>query len=749
MKFRFLSSAPAGSTLEHWTTQDALPIETVTNPNWGSSDTPSGEPISIILERSLIRNAPDSVGFSVDLSASLFDTPAPSSSIVYDRQFHELEYYWTFGEPGTWSAPINTPDAWKNRDFAYGPFVRHLYRASGTYTATVMVVEPSSGKMATATIDIVVEDSNVVFAGNKTICINNIGDNDFSAAPVGAQTINADEFITEGQILTLITPTANNRREMRLLFKSGWTGIGRANISNARFLTISTYGGSDPATFLSDTVPIKPNGSLYACLYKQGYAWQEYVDLNVSNIRFQGPFDEVAAPLPMPELGRPGAIFVISPIRYIFSNCVFNGFPASCNDWQPNNHPSNPSGMSMIHFDDNIVTNFGGQFANFWAAKPDSGAEACMTGCRVMRRPDSITEFEAGQRALLRNKHCDKVHIRGNDMFNNDGVQACLRLVDTDVDGHSHLTIHTNALESVGAITITMSANSPDRADPFKFKATMVNGIVESNIIVGGWRTVDLMLLFVGGLTIRNNLCIVPNMMFHINPTRSVIAVENEGNTSTIQDWPTRIYNNTVVSLRSPANNNNTIPTAILVSPEIPQVIENNIIHQPNVSPAQIDFVPLSENVLFASRNEGYRPVHYFVKQYLSNPVAQGQSFSVDYPGPASNYLPANDASHTVNRTYSGEVIEFALSFGDTQVTIRNIGTKTWPAGWLMEMKFIPIPGYYPPKNPAFASGNIVDFSPLDGSAALGAALREPSAERDITGQFRPVYPSKGAWEMP
>ena len=124
-----------GTALTISVSSGALTAGPTNFPAWGQSQ-PGGEgggggnggPISIILDRSTLQCAPDSVRFSVDLSGADFDTPAPVGAEVYDARMHDLIYLWDFGDSGQWSAPVNVLAEWKNRTTAKGPFVSHVYR---------------------------------------------------------------------------------------------------------------------------------------------------------------------------------------------------------------------------------------------------------------------------------------------------------------------------------------------------------------------------------------------------------------------------------------------------------------------------------------------------------------------------------------------------------------------------------------------------------------------------------------------
>lgn len=763
MKPPLLSSALIGQAPALAATQGALSAGPVTTATWGRPDSPSGGVITIVPHRSKYRCAPDSVGFTIDLSAATFDTPAPTGPTSYDRQFHELEYYWTFGDPGTWAAPEKTLVAWKNRDFAYGAFTRHMYRAPGTYTVSVMVVEPSSGKVATAQTSIEVVHPDIVFPGKRTICVNPVRDSDFSAAPVGAQKLNADEFVSGDAILVAAANTPTFAEKVRILFKSGWSGLVSANVNSLRSISLGVYGGGGRAEFLLDRTRFGNAGygdNAFCCIYRASAPWGDYADFRCEKINFQGDFNEETDLVS--SMAWAGAFVGLSPHRYMFHDCNFDGFSGSTVSVQPLQDSQTPNtDIHVVHLDDCSVSNFGGQYPLFGGGQSEQVGYPSWwvyTGLRIARSADALTEFDQGQRACVRQFRSDYVHLRGCDMHNSDGVQSIGRFVDADGEGNTKFNAHTNAMESVGVSTVVFGGEVGSRPAPYAGLACMLNGLFDSNIVIGGWRTKTLIECQAGGMTFRNNLMVIPKTPFYTNPFQAIISIENRGNNANIASFPTRIYNNTFINLRTTGGVDATVggpriiwaqadtTTTTIAALNVTET--NNVVHQPNLDTPDFAFAPLSKSVMLASRNEGFRPTFEEINHTLVSAVPPGGTVAIQYIGPTAGYLPESDTSHKVYRPNADEYTHIKV-FGPTSVTLTNTGTTTWKAGWVVYMALVRAPGYYLPKDTSYASGNIFSFAPLKGSAALGAALSEPSSERDILGQFRPAYPSMGAWEMP
>lgn len=133
------------------------------------------------------------------------------------KPFHELDYAWDFGDTtaGVW----NYGTASTSKNVPYGPVTVHVFETPGTYTVTLSVYDDTEATAATTTIT--VQDPDVVFASSTTVCVNNVGDFDFSSCPSAEESShkNTDDYITaQGYITGSVK---------RLLYKSGgtWTKV--------------------------------------------------------------------------------------------------------------------------------------------------------------------------------------------------------------------------------------------------------------------------------------------------------------------------------------------------------------------------------------------------------------------------------------------------------------------------------------------------------------------------------------------
>ena len=147
-----------------------------------------------------------------------FDASA-TTSLATDRPFHDLHYHWNYGDPGSgvWATSRKS----KNEDSS--PIGGHVYETPGVYTATLTVTD-ATGASSQATVEITVEDPDVVFAGTNTICIST--DGDFTGAPAGAAQVTSNNWSTIASSLGT---------GKRVLLKRGNTWVFDGNRINMNF----------------------------------------------------------------------------------------------------------------------------------------------------------------------------------------------------------------------------------------------------------------------------------------------------------------------------------------------------------------------------------------------------------------------------------------------------------------------------------------------------------------------------------
>lgn len=622
--------------------QGALTAGPYNVPAWGGGG--GGGVISIVVPfRSQTQFAPDTVTFEVDLSEATFDTQGPTGAETYDARLHDLIYFWDFDAPRTWQAPQNIIAAWKNANAARGPKVAHLYTAPGSYSPSVMVYEPASGKVASAVISspIVVGSEDAYFGDANTMYVRPTADTDESWIPAGVP--------PENRI------AADSLRKLRYLDGSwvaddnwasrSWDGQGspvEPAPTRWRFKRGGTYqvtiymDGFDPSKVLfcdyGDplqpkpilTTPESPVPASYDLqMFFMGAGHGQFEATGVPpehryiNLDMRGNFDP-AVSAPDTGVGElSGALGGTGNKAYYWTvvhKCDFSGFGVT-NIGFVDNAELPKSSTAVLHIDDCTMKDFGGQYPIFGSTGYGAGAKQyrAFTGLRSTQKPDALN----GARALCRVDYSPFIYVQGCDMFHADRLYSCWDLAKTSkVDGEL-VVMYGNASE--GALFLSLNGNESQtpRRGPYQ-----VNLICDSFIHVATNEFQMCMRIVASGLTVRNGIWIVPDKQ-QINGVMGFVSLvgtdgtEYPGGTTTpseIFDAPIRFENctfrcdqDTTVGIGQTAmkpwfetQNPNNMANYTNV-----QLIDA-VLHGPQKSPV-VNGGPFTDTVLWQARNTGIR----------------------------------------------------------------------------------------------------------------------------------------------
>lgn len=160
--------------------------------------------------------------------------------------FHEVRYTWSFGGSSgiKWAYGNKAGIADKNE--FHGPVAACLFETPGVKTITLMAYCKLSSNLTitkSTTINITVDDPDVVFAGTNTICVSNTA---LPVAGVGGVPVGADCRL-ETNWHTAIGFAAGGTK--RLLFKRGetWTATADGAVPSGTIGHIGAFGsGADP-----------------------------------------------------------------------------------------------------------------------------------------------------------------------------------------------------------------------------------------------------------------------------------------------------------------------------------------------------------------------------------------------------------------------------------------------------------------------------------------------------------------------
>ena len=570
--------------------------------NFILDDEPSN--MKIVADRGILSAAPDSVGFTVDLSGTAFETPAPDSADDYDEQFHDLYYYWDTGDTSSWTAPENVMPEWKSKQLAYGPFIRHMYTEPGTYTVSVIVIEPSTATVETATLEVVVNDPDVVFAGANTICISTDPADTFTGAPAGSQRFTS---YTQAQaaLEALNAPG-------RLLFKRGQSFVNRWIMDNVKTdLAFGAWGtGDKPIITMTNGLPTNPFRLPPAYPATAGRA----VEVRFDNLSFVGEWN------PIDGSGEGGAAIIASgDISLMFSDVDFKGYAnifVQDDEIVGENEERVQRPGFHYHFDNMDLTDYQ-SYAIITGQQ--LRANTTITGCKLAQNvlaPQALVGIQGG--GSLRQRFARNLYIAGCDFFHNMGhgdngtlnpfTWASNRLIDYAGDDGARVNICNSSFEG-GAEGINFGSRSGG-------STKTINGLIHNCVVVGDDTTTYTILLRYAGFTVRNNLLILPGTPIRENmgvARAFVWFAPRTGDNHTASDpqrtSPNKAYNNTMVGLRTDDQNRRWAYLGVRDFQLVPgSVDENNIVYRPNQTNGST-YAPLNTTTLlpWSPRNQGWR----------------------------------------------------------------------------------------------------------------------------------------------
>ena len=777
-----LSGFNTGDNLTLSVSQGALTAGPINVPSWGGA-VPSGN-ITIQTHRSHMQVAPDSVRFWVDLSGSDFDTAGPGAGEVYDARLHDLIYLWDFNDPGTWTAPENVFPAWKNRSTAKGPFVMHMYANPGTYSPSVLVIEPSSGKTAVAVLDganaITVLNPDDVYPGAATICVNPVGDNDFSAKPAGALEVNSNGLdFQQAPWTSHLGGVAK-----RWLFKRGGYFEQRLNLGSntTRGVYFGAYGSGAKPEIANAPYVGDPYDPQFHLPFDLPFGIEQFgndggsvaADIRFVHLHGFGTYDPVTtrSDYRVIESKTANWMFNLSSGNLIMHECDFSGLQGSF--LYNSISDATRSKEHVVHINHCTMTAFGGQYPIFTGQSNNARSAVGITGCRFAQTPGAVgsdSQMAGSSRAIIRSNSPHRFHMRGCDFYHTDQWQHCAKVPETPSERGVVVNIHSCSFEGgCGALVFngnyTQSLLGPN--------SQVQNIIVDGTATFSNHSTYVPFKAICTGVTMRNNLLVTPRINRVFEPQKGFLTVEARGTFDPVMVGaaPIRLYNNTYVNERDPSNFNGSDEPAMMVDytyetdafTNIDYLNGNNVIHKPNFASPVTTFAPLSSAQLFPHRDLGYRNTDpgfgYLWPTAIT--VANGASHVLPY-GIAHRDMPITQANFSGStgkeqvfansKIYIAANGHFTVTYGATEITVTNTSGETWnptPSGSGPFMWFQLDMGTTAPIgiNSVPAPGAWKDTKPLPGSAALGAALSGNVSYMDILGTTRTAPADKGAWEV-
>lgn len=396
--------------------------------------------------------------------AIFFNAAGTTSSAPGARPFHDIEYRWDFGDPGSgsWSNTPGMPNL--SRNAAKGPIAAHVYEKPGRYTVTVSAIDGSNAPASTR-VQISVDDPDAVFAGANTICFSTSGN--FGGCPAAASRV------TNSTYENVVSFAAAGKR---LLLRRGesWTAGSISPIANAGPGILGAFG---PDTAPPVILATSNNGGIR--LAAPGTA---LVDWRVMDLELNGNGNMLAAGFSVPGGATPPGGFFIRQTTLLRLNIHGFNYGISLPD------PAGPYDQIFV-VDSNI---FGAL-----STRASGGYNAYITGSNFAFLGNSSIANGANSNHNMRNPHIRTGVISHNHLTGSP----------TWASGGQTLKIHAQK-SSTGKFTekLLISDNIVDGISGIApqngvFEERLRDVIIERNWIRG------LTYMSGSGFTIRNNIC--------------------------------------------------------------------------------------------------------------------------------------------------------------------------------------------------------------------------------------------------
>ena len=618
--------------------------------------------------------APAGVWFEA-IGLSGFAVPGgPGPGEDYDPSFHEITYVWDFGDPGVFDAALNLPDAWTDRNVAYGKRAAHVYRAAGTYTVRLWAVD-RSGTWAEATTTVTVGDPDTAYPGGRTICYSQSGD--FAGAPGGAQLVTSDGALQDA--------VAGLSQTGRVLFKRG----------SDQTVSLSFYGGAFNQNIRFDAWGagarpiVRPPRNGTAIEISQS---TPALHRTVAGIDFRGDWD------PTTEVGG-------------FLNKAFDMFLSDANGMFTVFHDCRFSGLSDVGvvtikavaytsvFSDCIIENWSviGCYGHAQNDGVNPISRIAFLGTAVQQHPDACHGTD-GERAGLSNQQGpiryetqQDMLFRSSYLFSNTswaaGAQPCIRIGTTNPGGLS-LIVDRGVFEG-GSVVVEQKPEQDSQKVPGNF-------LFDRMLVVATADTSAPVLLAFGGSTVRNTLIYWPNTPLDADAYPGDAIESWAGGSSPANlNAPVAIHNVSFLNELSAANNNQ---DDIAFAPSMADfnnlTVENILHYAPNQNNPALGDLPLGPGDI-----PGFTPRYPGIRNSIGKPAAtsgdvpSGGTITFAYPvgQDGATLLSASDFNATGGRHFirnagtndysSRDRGDFTVTLGGGGVTVTNTSGATWPGG--------------------------------------------------------------------
>jgi hypothetical protein len=531
--------------------------------------------------------APEGITFTPDFGAigTIFGIGEPTGE--YDPRKHNLAYFWTFGDPGEFVAPVNIKTEYKDRNYSIGFRSAHVFRNPGTYNVRLDIYGYVANTIlhAYSERNITINDPETIFAGSRTYFVS--PSSNWANAPVGAQLVSdindAAGWANEG-----------DGNPYRIMLNRGetynWGGRRFGfNVSNGSTIHIVPGPGSNSSPILNCTGSFSTGAN-----YDSSYSNKSLV---IQGLVMNGQYDPITTIDPE-STGSFAFWGDYSPQHILIDRCDVTNFGTGVyiGDKAPRH----------IYINDTSINGYGG---NGIIGNDCSGFN--LLGCRIQSNVDSpINNSVNGGGTFRSGGSMLSTIVLSCDFFCRQGwsgigdgyiaVQPNIRLEAEEIPDR-FVCITRSTFE--GGFTMLAFNTGFNSNTGFDSNSTIQNSLIEDNYFLGGYQTGDVISCNCPGATIKNNTIVIPQTIQRVGPgLSSAISFSYTGNYN-ILDTPNIVANNTIVNFTDDSINliSNIDGYTNITS-------NNNISHQPNIIPPEISGTTLvTSPSLWTPREKGYK----------------------------------------------------------------------------------------------------------------------------------------------
>ncbi|MEM9843961.1 MAG: PKD domain-containing protein [Pseudomonadota bacterium] len=724
-----------------------------------------------------INAAPAATWFRV---ANINGSSVPGPTDVYDPEFHDLFYFWRFGDPvsGTPFIDLNIPNRWKNLNSGFGPRPVHIYNSPGTYNVECYVFDPVARIYGVATQQVTIGDPLTVFAGAQTLV--------YDPAGVGGAPADAQIFTDWAAMLGAWGSQGGNTRVLlasgviREFESNDRISTGAVPVNNLRLEAMNpTAEGHvrpilrtlDETRIIDDRGP--QNGSV-----------------ELIGIDMQGSWDAAT------ETGKLSRgtnsqknTSTLADFLWLAHRCSFSGFETI----RPLQDMNALGGRAYCSISECRITNWQ-NYGTYIGPDDKTNIVCSITGSSISQNADGLS---GGPKNGFYNNHgciretgsryvyidaCDMMSRNGwslgtsltKDGFGGTSDQPCWRINSV---GDRDRSAHVTRLVAEGGIGMNASTGATELEGNYK-----VSGVI---IVATSMAYANQLIEYrLGGLTMENALLIRPDVEDYGVNSRFVRWIGQSNNLGDAQSAAAglRFHNIETVDLRTTATaegQGNPPLVEQTNTPADPFVVteDNNLQHAPNLSGATqvgsetLNLTDLLDGAVFRHRGPkfGFGVFKSTVGAIAGGDWANGASHEIPYSqlldgiavrsggvfgdqtGSATDqaYWQANEQTDTkhmikigAGNLQAGMIFAqdgaFSVTFTATGAQITNTTGSTWSSGSNVQVKLdrsSRLPTFRSQfDNTAQSVGSVIATDPDTLTAPSGR-----SAYNDIRGAERPA----------